>query len=71
MSLDLLIPSFKRRRCFVSKWEPFASLLSDFQVVADFQQTLQGPLDSAKRAALRALMKFNLAGFECMFEEAC
>ena len=31
----------------------------------------RGQLDSAKRAALRALMKFDVTGFECMFEEAC
>jgi hypothetical protein len=55
----------------VSKWEPSASQPSDSQVVADFQPTFQGLLDSAKRAALRAPMKFDVAGFECMFEEAC
>jgi len=68
--LGPLTPPFKRRRCFVSKWEPTASQPSDTQVVADFQQTFQGPLDSAKRAALRALMKFDVVGFECIFEEA-
>jgi hypothetical protein len=55
----------------VSKWEPTASEPSDNQVVEDFQRSFQGPLDSAKRAALRALMKFDMAEFECMFEEAC
>ena len=44
---------------------------SDKQVVADFPRSFQGPLDSAKRDALRALMRFDVAGFECMFEEAC
>jgi tRNA A37 threonylcarbamoyladenosine dehydratase len=41
------------------------------QVVAAFKQTLQEPLDSAKRAALREPMKFDLVGVDCMFEEAC
>ena len=59
------------QKVLVSKWEPSVSQPSDSQVVVDFQQTFQGPLDSAKRAAFRALMKFDVAGFECMFEEAC
>jgi hypothetical protein len=54
----------------VSKWEPTASQPSDNQVVANFKRSFQGPLDSAKRAALRVLMKFDVAGFECMFKEA-
>jgi hypothetical protein len=29
------------------------------------------PLDSAKRAALCELMKFDLVGVDCVFEEAC
>jgi hypothetical protein len=37
--------------------------------VADFQWSFEGPLDSAKRDALHAFMKFDVAGFECMFEE--
>jgi hypothetical protein len=55
----------------VSKWEPTASQSLDTQIVANIQQAFQDPLDSAKREALRALMKFDVAGFECMFEEAC
>jgi hypothetical protein len=55
----------------VSKWEPTALQPSNTEIVVDFQQAFQGPLDSAKRDALRVLMKFDVAGFECMFEEAC
>jgi hypothetical protein len=56
----------------VSKWEPSTSQRSDTQVVADFKKGLQGPLDSAKREALRALLKFDVSGFEFEgFEEAC
>jgi hypothetical protein len=40
--------------------------------VADFKKGLQGPLSSAKREALRALLKFDVSGFEFEgFEEAC
>jgi len=63
--------TLQAQKVLVSKWEPSASQPSDSQVVADFQQTFQGPLDAAKRAALRALMKFYVVGFECLFEEAC
>ena len=55
----------------VSKWKPTVSQSSDTQVVADFLQTFQGLLDSAKRAVLRELMKFDVVGFERMFEVAC
>jgi hypothetical protein len=55
-----------------SKWEPSASQRSDTQIVADFKKGLQGLLDSAKREALRVLLKFDVAGFEFEeFEEAC
>ena len=63
--------TLQAQKVLVSKWEPSVSQPSDSQVVADFQQTFQGSFDSAKRAALRALMKFDVVGFECMFEEAC
>ena len=63
--------TLQAQKVLVSKWEPTASQPSDNQVVVDFQRSFQGPLDSAKRAAFRALMKFDVAGFECMFEEAC
>jgi hypothetical protein len=39
--------------------------------MAAFKQTLQEPLDSAKRAALHELMKFDLPGVDCMFDVAC
>jgi hypothetical protein len=56
----------------VYKWEPSTSQRSDTQVVANFKKGLQGPLDSAKREALRALLKFDLSGFKFEgFEEAC
>ena len=54
--------TLQAQKVLVSKWEPSVSQPSDSQVVADFQQTFQGPLDSAKRATLRALMKFDVAG---------
>jgi hypothetical protein len=39
--------------------------------VAYFKKGL-GPLDSTKREALRALLKFDMAGFKFEeFEEAC
>jgi hypothetical protein len=59
------------QKVLVSKWEPTTSQPSDYQVVTDFQQSFQGPLDSSKRAGLRALTKFDVAGFEYMFKEAC
>jgi hypothetical protein len=40
--------------------------------VVDFKKGLQSPLDSAKREALRALLKFDVSGFEFEgFEKAC
>jgi hypothetical protein len=40
--------------------------------VADFKKGLHGLLDSAKREALRVLLKFDVSGFEFEgFEEAC
>jgi hypothetical protein len=40
--------------------------------VTDFKKILQCPLDSAKREALRALLKFDVSGFEFEgFEGAC
>jgi hypothetical protein len=60
------------QKVLVSKWEPSASQRSDTQVVADFKKGLQGPINSAKREALRALLKFDVSGFEFEgFEEAC
>jgi hypothetical protein len=67
-----LTPPSKRKKVLVSKWKPSASQRSDTQVVADFNKGLQGPLDSAKREALRALLKFDVAGFVFgEFNEAC
>ena len=57
-------------KVIVSKWEHTASQPSNNQVVAGFQWSFQGPLDSAKRDALSALMKYDVAEFECIFEEA-
>jgi hypothetical protein len=40
--------------------------------VADFKKGLQGPLDSTKREALRALLKFDVVGFMFgEFDKAC
>jgi hypothetical protein len=62
--------TLQAQKVVVSKWKPTTSRPSDNQVVVDFRRLFQGPLDSAKRDALRALMMFDTAGFECMFEEA-
>jgi hypothetical protein len=59
--------TLQAQKVLMSKWEPTASQPSDNQVVADFQRSFQGPLDSSKRAALRTHMKFDVT----WFEEAC
>lgn len=41
------------------------------EVVEAIKTAFRGPLDSAKREALRELLKFDLTEIECVFDEAC
>jgi hypothetical protein len=61
------------QKVLTAKWNPTRQpqQKASAQVIAAFKQIFQEPLDSAKRAALCELMKFDLAGIDCMFEEAC
>jgi hypothetical protein len=40
-------------------------------VVLAFKSAFKEPLDSAKREALNELLKFDLSGVQCAFDEAC
>ena len=61
------------QKVLTTKWEANVAprQQSSKEAVEAFEEAFQDPLDSAKRKALRELMKFDLAEVECMFEEAC
>jgi hypothetical protein len=57
----------------VAKWEPTAVARTQppNDVVLAFKSAFKEPLDSAKREALNELLKFDLSGVQCAFDEAC
>lgn len=54
-----------------SKWELAVRNQPTREVIEALKTAFKGPIDSARREALRELLKFDLTGIECVFEEAC
>jgi hypothetical protein len=65
--------TLQAQKVLTSKWDPSSAARPQpsKEIVAACKMAFKSPLDTVKREALRELLKFDLSGIECMFEEAC